>query len=103
MTSFKNSGTAFSTWMAEIPGQVQITNIQIEWTMLCQDAIRAVYGQSDRKEKEKEKDQKGRKGKKDHWKQSKDRIDDYVNELPKLIKNSEHKHIRLRIVALIII
>lgn len=102
MKALKNSGPAFNTWMSDIPGQMQIASIQIEWTLLCQTAIAEVYNSNDKK-KEKEVKEKGKKVKKDFWRMAKERIDDYVVELPKLIKNFDKRYIKLRIESLIVI
>lgn len=58
---------------------------------------------AEKKDKDKDSKEKGKKGRKDYWKAAKDRIDEYVSELPKLIKNLDKGYIKKRIMALIII
>jgi dynein heavy chain len=104
----KQQFNAFENFIKEIPGQIILLCIQIEWTKKCQETISAIHNDLERVDKgDKENKELGKKKTgnpiRERWKEMVDRYAAYVSETPKMMLSEISAVVKLKINALIIV
>jgi len=108
ITNPKSRSSDLDNFIKETPGQIILLCIQLEWTKVCQDNIRAIQASLDKVEKGQEKENReANKQKKDpmkeQWKEFKAKYEEYLKEIPNIMLKTDVYLMKLKINAMIIV